>query len=102
MSLEKKFVKRNVLYQQIQVKNDVALYSLSYPHETRIIGFDVFRLSKVGERVFDGKTVVCGGGIPGSEAYGTSAWSYTTQKAAETKFNELGKSDTCGLKPIGL
>jgi hypothetical protein len=65
------------------------LYQLSYPPETRIIGYDVFRLSKVGERVIGGKTVVCGGGIPGSEAYGTSAWSYSILNSAQTKFNGL-------------
>lgn len=83
------FSKQGCIYHQEALKGNIAMYSLKYDQKGPTIGFDVWKVPEVGVMVLDGKSIETGGLIPGSGAWGSSAWSYSTRKLAETKFNEL-------------
>jgi hypothetical protein len=76
-------------YDLVQRMADVAVYSLRYENGGPILGFDVFRVRRMGERVFKGKIIPPYEQWPPGEAYGRYAWSYDTEKTAMEKFIEL-------------
>ena len=81
--------RRGVFYALVKRSESAALYSLSYSDGGRNIGFDVFRLRKVGVSSFRGKIIAPYEQFPPDEAFGSTAWSFTTEKAALKKFMEL-------------
>lgn len=76
-------------YQQVQRTAIVALYALRYEDGGPLIGFDVFRVRRMGERVFKGKTIPPYEQWPPDSAWGHSAWSYDSLVIADLKFKLL-------------
>ena len=81
--------RNGVFYNQIARTSITAFYSLQYSVVGPIIGFDVFRIHLRGERVFKGKTIPRHEHFPWNDDYGVSAWSFSSEKDARNKFNEI-------------
>jgi hypothetical protein len=72
------------------------MYSLCYVIGGPIIGHDVGKVRQVPESVYRGKNIPAYEQFPLNTDFGATWWSYTTRKAAETKFTEL---QTKGIEP---
>jgi hypothetical protein len=81
--------RNGVFYHQIKRTADTAIYALRYSAEGRIIGFDLFRVHREGQKLLRGKTIPAHERFPWNQEYGTSAWSYTTEAEALRKFASL-------------
>jgi hypothetical protein len=90
--LPKQLHRNGCFYQQVQQTSTVAIYSLRCEDGGAIIGFDVFKVRQIGERVFKGKTIPPYEQFPPDSAFGSYAWSYTTEKAGTEKFCELTRA----------
>ena len=99
--LPERLFRRGVHYSQVKRTESVALYSLSYQSGGRIIGFDVFKVHRIGERAFRGKIIPPYEQFPLNTDYGRSVFSFTTLQAAEEKFLALNKRAGTKSVPFG-
>ena len=85
--------KRGCIYEFVKRDRNVAMYSLSYSQGTPKIGFDVFRVTQSTPHPQSTKYDVTGDvrieTFSSDEKYGSSAFSYTTEVAANVKYAEL-------------
>jgi hypothetical protein len=86
------YTKNNCIYHQIKRDDKRALYSITYKENPDlIVGYDVFKVKIFPSFTFPGTNKISPEkeGLPWSEAFGSFAFSYSTLKAAEEKYEEL-------------
>jgi hypothetical protein len=88
-----RLLRRGVYYERIKRTPQAAIYALRYEPEGRIVGYDVFKVVIRPGRVFppprNAKPPEPYEEFPYDERFGSTAWSYTTEKAALEKFDAL-------------
>lgn len=88
--------KNGCYYTQVHRTEKTALYSLSYDPpgpDTKIIGYEVFkiRIDPAG-MLPNGAPVAEKEHFPSNEEFGKIAWSFSTQRTAMEKFQQLEQS----------
>jgi hypothetical protein len=82
--------KNGCYYTQIHRTARTALYSLAYSPKGKVIGFEVFKIRIAPARTLpNGVPVPEQEHFPSNEEFGKIAWSFTTQRTAMKKFEEL-------------
>lgn len=89
MSLPASFSKNGYDYQLLEQKGKIGLYKAFSQADKSLRSFEVLKMRHSPERAINGTIVPAGLRPPSNEDFGTWAWSYTTETAARTRFNEL-------------
>jgi len=81
--------KNGCYYQLLKRSEKVAIYEQRYAHFGMIIGYEVFiiRIRQAAE--FHGIQFEASESFPGDEAFGSTAWTFSTETIAEKKYQEL-------------
>ena len=90
--LEKFFIKRGFHFTQRYIDDKFAIYELTKPHYSRS-WFDVIRVKLSADYTLGGVTIEGGYLYPSSSTWGLEAWTCETLEAAQSKIEQLRKSD---------